>query len=132
MSCTRYRETALWDEISASHANVEKNVRKSYIRQLEYTHIKLQSGIRCCAATKRVENRGIHKVVSMKSETSSSSLASLLSLVKALKRDDARQSMSTSEREAKIANVIEKLAGFQPIPTIAAQAAPMTLSAEER
>lgn len=68
----------------------------------------------------------------MKSETSSSSLTSLLGLVKALKRDDVRQSMSTSEREARIANVIEKLAGFQPIPAIAAQAAPMTLSAEER
>jgi len=74
----------------------------------------------------------MHKVTSMKPETSSSSLASLLSLVKTLKCDDARHSMSTFEREARIANVIEKLASFQKIPAIPAQAAPMTFSAEER
>ncbi len=67
----------------------------------------------------------------MTSDTNNASLASLLSLVKSLKRDGASQSMSASEREARISNVMEKLAVFQPLP-IHVQAAPITLSAEER
>jgi hypothetical protein len=64
-------------------------------------------------------------------DTNSSSLASLLSLVKTLKRDDVGLPLSTSEKEARISNVIEKLAGFQPL-SLSTQAAPITLSAEER
>jgi hypothetical protein len=64
-------------------------------------------------------------------DTNNSSLASLLSLVRTLKRDDARRSLSASEKEERIFKVIEKLAGFQPIP-LAAQPAPITFSAEER
>lgn len=59
------------------------------------------------------------------------SLTSLLSLVKTLKRDSDRQSLSASEKEARISGVIEKLSRFQPLP-IAAQPAPMTFRAEER
>lgn len=66
----------------------------------------------------------------MTSDNNSASLASLLTLVKTLKRDSGRQAMSASQREARISDVIEKLASFQPLP-IAAQA-PMTLSAEDR
>lgn len=66
----------------------------------------------------------------MISDTNSSSIASLLTLIKTLKRDNVRHAMSASEREARISDVIEKLASFQPLP-LPAQA-PMTLSAEDR
>lgn len=64
-------------------------------------------------------------------DTKSPSLISLLTLVKTLKRDSERHTLSVAEREEKIAAVIEKLAAFQPLP-FAVQTAPMTLSAEER
>ncbi len=59
------------------------------------------------------------------------SLASLLSLVQTLKRDGSKNRLSPSEREARISAVIERLSSVQPLP-IAAQAVPMTFSAEER
>jgi mannitol/fructose-specific phosphotransferase system IIA component (Ntr-type) len=65
----------------------------------------------------------------MTSDDSNSSIASLLNLVKRLKQDSNRQHLSASEKEAKIFDVIAKLAKFKPLP---AQAAPMTFGAEER
>lgn len=66
----------------------------------------------------------------MTSDTNSS-LASLLSLVQTLKRDGSHTRLSPSDREARISAVIERLSSVQPLP-LSLQAAPMTLSAEER
>lgn len=60
-----------------------------------------------------------------------SSLASLLSLVQTLKRDANRPRLSSSEREARISAVIDRLSSVPSLP-LSVQAAPMTLSAEER
>lgn len=66
----------------------------------------------------------------MTSDTNSS-LSSLLSLVQTLKRDSNRSQLSSSEREARISAVIDRLSNVQPLP-LSVQAAPMTLSADER
>lgn len=66
----------------------------------------------------------------MTSETNSS-LASLLNLVQTLKRDGDRPRLSSSEREARISAVIDRLSSVRPLP-LSVQVAPMTLSADER